>query len=530
VELTKLAISEKTGMPSLNNSRERGVSVMIFTLVSVLVVIPLMGLAIDGSIGFWVKAKLSAALDAAALAAGRSPTANATTVVQEYVYANFPVGWMGTSFSVAPTATVSYPTSGTRQVTVTAAVTVPQYFMAIFGHRTAIVSALAQSSRRNTNLMLVLDRSSSMNTTGPDGALICNTMIASATTFVNYFTNGQDQLGLVSFHTWANVDYPFNTNFQTSSPNLTSVLGDLVCGENTSSAEALNLAYTQITNLGSAAYANNGALNVIVFFTDGNPNGIVGTFPPKDRTDDRYYANSGFNSTIYSGMPKTTTSCISALPSAAAGVIVQWSGGGPTGLTQGIYQIPVPAPTSVCGSGQSRAICNTNLTALSVSGCYFAGSPWNTSVNYPAIGPSAPRQDIAYIPLLDAYGDSTVNSAFMTQANDLVTGTYATSGAMRIDTPQSVTDASFNAADAQALQIISDTVYKPVIYTIGLGGAADMSDESVFQAFLQRVANDPSSSRYNASLPTGSFVYSPNDTQLAAAFHQVASQILRLSK
>ena len=56
-------------MPSLNNSRERGVSVMIFTLVSVLVVIPLMGLAIDGSIGFWVKAKLSAALDAAALAA-----------------------------------------------------------------------------------------------------------------------------------------------------------------------------------------------------------------------------------------------------------------------------------------------------------------------------------------------------------------------------------------------------------------------------------------------------------------------------
>jgi hypothetical protein len=119
----------------------------------------------------------------------------------------------------------------------------------------------------------------------------------------------------------------------------------------------------------------------------------------------------------------------------------------------------------------------------------------------------------------------------MTQSGDLVPGTpYASTGAMRIDTPQSVMDASFNAADAQALAIISDTTYKPTIYTIGLGGAADVSDVTVFQTFLKRVANDPGSSRYNSSLPTGLFVYSPDDTQLATAFHQIAAQILRLSK
>jgi hypothetical protein len=109
-------------------------------------------------------------------------------------------------------------------------------------------------------------------------------------------------------------------------------------------------------------------------------------------------------------------------------------------------------------------------------------------------------------------------------------GTYASSGGMRIDQPQSVMDASFNAADAQALAIISDTTYKPTIYTIGLGGASDVASQATFQAFLERVANDPRSSRYNPSLPTGLFVYSPDDTQLAAAFHQIASQVLRLSQ
>ena len=38
-----------------------------------LVLIPMVGLAIDGSTLFWVKARLSAAVDAAALAAGRNP-------------------------------------------------------------------------------------------------------------------------------------------------------------------------------------------------------------------------------------------------------------------------------------------------------------------------------------------------------------------------------------------------------------------------------------------------------------------------
>jgi Flp pilus assembly protein TadG len=516
--------------------RPRGASLILFTFVAVLVVIPMIGLAIDGAIGFWIKAKLSAAVDAAALAAGRNPTANATTTVQQYVYANFPSGWLGTTYSVAPNAVVTNPNLATRQITVTASVSVPLRFMPVLGFKQSTISAIAVSSRRNMNIVLVLDRSNSMNITGPDGALVCNTMIASATTFVNYFTDGLDRMGLITFQAWANVDFSINTNFQSSSPNLTTILSDLVCGANTSSAMALNMAYNQIKSLGSAAYASNGALNAILFFTDGNPNGITAIFPPKAQTDGRYYASTtgSYLSTIDATMPATASSCISALPSASPGVIIQGSAGATTGLTQGLYQIyisPTPAPTNVCASGQSRAICDITLSVLSVNGCHFQNTPYDHVSIYPTAGPTAPREDIAYIPLHDYYGNSTVNSSFMTQSSDVVPGTpYVSTGAMRIDTPQSVMDASFNAADAQALAIISDTTYQPTIYAIGLGGATDVASESVFQTFLRRVANDPSSNRYNASLPTGLFVYSPDDTQLAAAFHQIASQILRLSR
>ena len=518
---------------SRTNTRERGASLITFTLVCVMVLIPMMGLAIDGAINFWVKAKLSSAVDAAALAAGRNPSANATTTALQYIYANFPAGWMGTSFPSTPTAVATFPYPGTRTVTVTASVTVPLHFMTILGVKTDTVAAAAVSSRRNTNVMLVLDRSGSMNQIGADGATDCATMKAAATTFVNYFVEGQDQVGLISFHTWANVDYSFSTTFQT---NLASILSDLTCGSNTSSAMALNMAYNQITALGSAAYAANGYLNVIVFFTDGQPNGLTAIYPAKGATDSRYYADVDNNDTavLDTSMPATASQCISSLPLAAsAGVLIQGSGSASTGLTQGLYQnpaTPTGAPTAVCASGNSRAVCNTVLTVNPVAGCYFSTNPWSRPSPYPNTGPDAVRQDVAYIPLKDSYNDSTSNLLYMTQSSDLVTGTYAGSNRMRIDTPQSVTDASFNAADAQALTIISDTTYKPVIYTIGLGGATDNPSTATFQTFLQRVANDPSSNRFNANLPVGLFVYSADDTQLAAAFHQIASQILRLSK
>jgi Flp pilus assembly protein TadG len=69
---------------------ERGASPITFSFVLILVVTPMLGLAMDGAVVFWAKAKLSAAVDAAALAAGRTPTATASTVAGPSVAHAFP--------------------------------------------------------------------------------------------------------------------------------------------------------------------------------------------------------------------------------------------------------------------------------------------------------------------------------------------------------------------------------------------------------------------------------------------------------
>jgi Flp pilus assembly protein TadG len=523
---------------------------MVFTILTALVILPLIGLAIDGSILYWTKAKLSAAVDAAALAAGRNPSANPSTEASEYVYANFPPGWMGAVFSSPPAATVDFPAQSQRRVTVTASVSVPLFFMRIIGQSNGIVGASAASSRRSVNVMLVLDRSSSMNNLRSDGTKPCDIMKASAQTFVNYFVDGQDQLGLITFHASATVDYPhdssgvgltpgFTTSFKSSTPSLNTTIGDLVCGSNTSSAMALNLAYKQIQALGPAAQSSNGVLNVIVFFTDGFPNGITALYPPKDQADNRY---DPVNTSVSESVPATSAQCISTLNSFinnsaanGAGVIAQWAGGMYlTGATHGMFQTSV-APIK-CASGYHSSVCNTNPGVVAATGCNFVNNTQDL------------REDVAYIPQTDFYGNSTqgymTNYPYVSASNDWVSsGPYSTSTScpgtagpggscgFRVDSPEALDHAAFNAADSQAQKIIHDTLgFNPVIYVIGLGGASDMPSPAILETFCRRVANDPTSPIYDSSRPTGLFVYSPDDTQLQAAFETVASQILRLSK
>jgi Flp pilus assembly protein TadG len=58
-----------------------------------------------------------------------------------------------------------------------------------------------------------------------------------------------------------------------------------------------------------------------------------------------------------------------------------------------------------------------------------------------------------------------------------------------------------------------------VVYSIGLGNAIN-------QPFLHQVANDPASSTYNASQPTGQAVFAPTSAQLDSVFAVIASKIL----
>lgn len=498
------------------SKRERGASLILFTFLTTLLVIPVIGLAVDGAVVFWAKAKLSSAVDAAAIAAGRSinvslgagqnsPTAVAAA--QEWFAANFPAGWLGTTVvGGQPTVTFTATSSSTQQVSVSATATVPLYFMRLLHVNTFNLTAAAQSSRRNLNLVLVLDRSGSM---GPQGSNACPTMIAAAQSFVNLFTDGFDTIGLVTFSSTANwnngaTDYTPTTHFKTGNPSLNTVLGQIVCTGATSSAQGLYVAYQSLqhTNLPSA-------LNVIVFFTDGQPNEVVANYTTR-------IASNGGGDTRYDAINTSTLT-----PTAASGCSASTLTGG---LTTMLAQGTSPGVTGYTGGlldTSSWTAINTAPGTINASGCAFtnySGYCWFQ----PSI---CVRQDIASIPNKDIYQNVT-NSGYKGAPATFTSGPY--SGQIRDDEQiPAVMAAAFNAADNQATTIRNDATYKPIIFTIGLDGAPDMPIDSVF---LERVANDPRSPIYNPSEAAGYYAYAESPASLNQAFHQIASIVLRLSQ
>src|ERR1035438_9647664 len=130
-----------TGRSSDKRRGQRGMVVTMLSLMVAVVLLPLVGLAVDCCILYLVQAKLSAAVDAAALAAARSlsvglditsQTASATATAQSFFSANFPTGfWSTTNLSFTPA--VAQTAYKTRTVTIQASVTVPLTFMRLLG-------------------------------------------------------------------------------------------------------------------------------------------------------------------------------------------------------------------------------------------------------------------------------------------------------------------------------------------------------------------------------------------------------------
>jgi Flp pilus assembly protein TadG len=519
---------------------ERGIAVLL-TALFLVGLIPVAGLAIDASVLYAVKAKLSTACDAAALAAARSLSRGLTLADQQdaavaraqaFFAANLPAGYLLTN---SPTVDVQVVESGyrTRTVTVNGAVNAPVFFMSMLGFRSATVRAIGAASRRDVNLVLVLDHSSSMNSSGS-----CQPMKDAATYFVNQFANGRDRLSVVTFGNQYYPGYGPAMSFLTDAPSLPSLIQQITCGSNTNSATAYSEAYKQLVNL-----AEPGALNVIVFFTDGLANGITATFPVRLAQDTRYGFSSGPSGCTSTGStctmpPSTCTWPNSNLTGAAAsyqqswsrdhlgatygasspnpfwvnapdpgntykfrtGVIAQWSGFGSTGTTAGLW---TNLGTAMNDTSDNIVTSNT--------GCGWASNTQSI------------RRDLAYIPTTDIYGNRT--SCCYKNPAKYSAGPYQ--GKIRIDKPITVGDASMNAVDDAALTARNNTDLGVVTYSIALG------DEDIAEApdnvLLMRMANDPVSPTFDNTKLPGLFVFAPDNTQLHQAFARIASEILRIS-
>jgi hypothetical protein len=147
--------------------------------------------------------------------------------------------------------------------------------------------------------------------------------------------------------------------------------------------------------------------------------------------------------------------------------------------------------------------------------------------------------DFLGVPTRDVFG-SNMNNGYQ---SIVLSGGYISLG-----DPNNAAAMAMNAADDAATQIRNGTntcanapapasgctsilthaggLSNVIIYSIGLGNAAIPLSPDL----LQRVSNDPRSSIYNSSLPTGAYIAAPTSADIDAAFAMVASEILRLSR
>lgn len=486
-------------MKQAKGAGTRGVAAITAALL-IMTILPLVGLGVDLTTLYLVKAKLLAATDSAVLAAARALSRGSNPSSQrlaaqatgtKFFHANFPNGFWGSTDITFPTPAIddtSVPSY--RIVTATASVRAPLYFLRVLGDDFATVAVTSQAARRDALVILVLDRSSSMaRPVAGTGRTACQIMRDDAVEFVKYFAPGRDMVGLVVFHS-GQFTYQARTDFNTpdgSGDTVGSIIAGIQCNSNTASAEALHAAYAELLRVGSATRAN-----VIVFMTDGIPNGVTGDF-----------------------IPYRVAPC--GNPAAPmVGVLAQWANNAPTGTTAGLMARTAPDVAS-----------GTTYSDENTGSCQFRSDL------------TLVRNNVSRMPPSDYYGNDLAGT-YSTYSNPYVSFFGSAADLTRVDLPREITKASANAVDNQATAIRSDPTLKPMIYTLGLNTDPTGSDVPDGQ-LLMKIANDPSLASapgagplfYAAqqNQPRGIYVNAPDATQLQAAFDTIATHIVvRLSR
>lgn len=471
---------------------------MVFIVLMSTVMFLLAGLAVDFLWAYVIRARLVTSVDAAALSAvralGRSDV-NMNRIVTLVFESNFPDDYMLAKSVTFDPPVITTPSAGIRDVVLSGAATAPTFFMRILGFNSLDVTATATASRRDVNLMLVVDRSASLH---PTRANAWGDVQEAAKFFVEQFDDSRDKVGLVSFGSSANVDVPLGTNFET--PITNAVDSQVVAySAATNSPQGMWLAYAELIRANDS-----NPINAIVFFTDGQPSAYTAKFNVRTT---RNYSDNG---TPYcDSSPKEAV--LGALQSTSSGLFYQALGfwkpdaGGP------------PAAMRYSGGNE--------YDYFVVDGCDSPnGAFTHTASDVEEVFGSG-CLPTTWTPTWSGITRTFSISTGPFSVNQCSSNMKSTSSSSQYFRGEQIHNASKNLTVNIAKAARQNTSLGQVrVYSVGMGGWGYPADAD----FLRLVSNAPLSSGFTASEPQGIYVYAPSKQQLRAAFNTVASEIFRL--
>lgn len=247
-------------MNSIRKNKRGQVIVMFALFVGLLM--GFSALAFDLAYAMVVRAELITALDAAALSAIRyvPDGQTAMTLAANRTFtANLPPGKLAIVNPVLSPPVVT-TVNGGIDVAITATADAPTYFARWFGKEAITINAEAQTSRRDRNVILVLDYSISVSS-------VLNDIKNGAKAFVNSFSETADKVGLVVFSTSGRILYTPQSPFKSG---MNTQINTLAAENYTNYGSGLYWAYRALLELNDPLKAEK--LNEIVFFTDGEAN------------------------------------------------------------------------------------------------------------------------------------------------------------------------------------------------------------------------------------------------------------------
>ena len=446
---------------------QRGTVMVTFVLL-LLMLLGFAALAIEVGRWYAIKAELSKAVDAAALATARNisnPFVDLTALMDEVGRENFSPGKLG-SDPDSLSFTLTRPDE--HKVAVTGHVETNTLMSKLFGVDRIALSNSGVGEKNKVEIMLVLDRSGSMS-----GSL--SNLKTAARSFVDFFsdTQAEDKMGLITYATGVKVDFPLATDFvsdiKTKISDMTisystdyyTNMGDALdqCEDDEDRNGAPTTTLTDQTGLPGDQRVS----QFIVFFTDGNATAFRGNYI--DASGNTIIAPFKRNDINYDGVILGMSSSdgdyiyhpYTGLVLTASGVSVKCL---PTGDGK-------PTATTVCKS----------------YGSGYANTRWSIFEHYSLSGHGVEECKIG--------GSSSMSSNWVMR-------NYVTATADQL---------ARDHADVLKGKHIK-------IYVIGLG--------SVNADALRDIASDPDSDYYH---------YAPTSSALEAIFKRVAKEIkLRLTE